>query len=1039
MNQTLPPAPESRYHQAWILLLIFTASGFSGLIYQSIWSHYLGLYLGHAAYAQALVLAIFMGGMALGAWTVSKRSAQWRNLVKGYAIVEAIIGIIALIFHSIFTTSLDVFYEHIIPAINTPTLVYVWKWFSAALLILPQSILLGMTFPLLSGGYIRRTKNQDGQVLSGLYFTNSIGAAAGALASTFLLLPWSGLPGTVAIAGWINLAVAVIAWLVASKGQETIREAHQQQEVPEQDQLPVSARFILFAAFVTGASSFIYEIGWVRMLNLALGTTLHSFEIMLSAFIAGLAFGGLWIRKRIDHLIRPLRAAGFAQLLMGLAVVMSLALYNEIFDWVGSLYSSLSRDSQAYALYNTGSAAIAMIIMIPAAFFAGMTLPLFTLALLRGGIGEAAIGRVYATNTLGAIAGVFLAVHILIPWLGLKLAMLFAASADLLLGIALLRLYFRFPFRFDYPAAIAASVIAIFSTFVLIDFDYNRITSGVFRHGQTRLDENDNLLFYKDGKTASISVVGSNRGTIRIATNGKTDGEAHIVDGAPYTVDEPTMMLAAALPLAYVEKAEKAAVIGFGTGLSTHTLLSDPGLSQVDTIEIEEAIVAGAAAFGVRNQRAYTDQRSKIHIEDAKSFFSSQQQKYDIILSEPSNPWVSGVGALFSEEFYQFVPRFLNEDGILVQWIQLYEISDELVASMLKALLPNFEHVEAFLSNNGDMIMLARNGRSLDEPLRDIFSIPILRDELALIDFTRTQQFAFRHFADRRSLQAFASLFDIRPNSDYFPILSLNAPRTRFIGLSADLPRLLSRADLPIADMLELQKPIALDQEPEHVGYYLGDLRTEEARAIRAYLLNQNIAALNLLPPSAANTVQAMAKSGQDCLFLNDPRSSARFIEQMHVAAVGTIPFLPANVAADLWQAEHWLTCSQADAVAEGQEDTTIDVPKPTLDARTSAALQVFQAVAQRDPNAMQRAGEAYLATSIAQSPATQSMNEYAYTAAVLGAVKEGNTEALKALNEAYFGKVQLSRIGFFHHRLLNVYLQQNADSLAMAEQSRDQ
>ena len=124
MNQTTAPAPSSRYKQAWILLLIFTASGFSGLIYQSIWSHYLGLYLGHAAYAQALVLAIFMGGMALGAWTVSKRSAQWRNLIKGYAIIEAIIGVIALVFHAIFTNSLDLFYEQIIPALGTPSLVY---------------------------------------------------------------------------------------------------------------------------------------------------------------------------------------------------------------------------------------------------------------------------------------------------------------------------------------------------------------------------------------------------------------------------------------------------------------------------------------------------------------------------------------------------------------------------------------------------------------------------------------------------------------------------------------------------------------------------------------------------------------------------------------------------------------------------------------------------------------------------------------------------------------------------------------------------
>ena len=162
-----------------LLLAIFALSGFAGLIYQSIWTHYLGLFLGHAAYAQALVLSLFMGGMALGAAVVSRYGTQWRNLIKAYALAEAVIGVFAIGFHPLFVNFLAVSYDTILPALPGAAAISAYKWGAAGLLILPQTILLGMTFPLLSGGLIRRIPGEDGQNLGSLYFANSIGAAAG--------------------------------------------------------------------------------------------------------------------------------------------------------------------------------------------------------------------------------------------------------------------------------------------------------------------------------------------------------------------------------------------------------------------------------------------------------------------------------------------------------------------------------------------------------------------------------------------------------------------------------------------------------------------------------------------------------------------------------------------------------------------------------------------------------------------------------------------------------------------------------------------
>ncbi|WP_181918354.1 MULTISPECIES: hypothetical protein [unclassified Wenzhouxiangella] len=207
-----------------LLLAIFVLSGFAGLVYQSIWTHYLGLFLGHAAYAQVLVLALFMGGMAVGAGLVAKWGISWRNLLRVYALVELIIGVFGLAFHWVFVGVLGLSYEVIMPSLSEPWLVSAWKWLLAASMILPQTILLGMTFPLMSGGLLRRYPDHDGNALGGLYFTNSIGAAVGVVVAAFFLLPRFGLPGAMVTAGGINIIVAILAWWLGA-GKETPRPA----------------------------------------------------------------------------------------------------------------------------------------------------------------------------------------------------------------------------------------------------------------------------------------------------------------------------------------------------------------------------------------------------------------------------------------------------------------------------------------------------------------------------------------------------------------------------------------------------------------------------------------------------------------------------------------------------------------------------------------------------------------------------------------------------------------------------------------------
>lgn len=898
----MPTSPNTRLS----LLAIFVLSGFAGLIYQSIWSHYLGLFLGHAAYAQALVLAIFMGGMAAGAAWIALAGQRWRNLIRAYAIVELIIGLFGLIFHAFYASISAFSYSTILPAIGSPLLIEIVRWTIAALLILPQTILLGMTFPLMSGGLIRRFSGQDGSLLGGLYFTNSIGAAFGALIAVFVLLPNFGLPGAMVTAGILNFVVGFLAWWLSRDPEPATPIQSSNDEKAEQRFLKNPLlRVVLLSTALSGAASFIYEIVWIRMLSMAVGSTMHAFELMLASFIAGIALGGLWVRKHADRTHSPLSLVGWMQIFMGVAALASLAVYANAFTWVGWLINALSKTDGAYTLFHAGTATIAVMIMLPAAFFAGTTLPLFTVALLRSGLGERAIGRVYAWNTMGSIFGVFVAIHLLIPIIGLKLTLCIAALLDLGIGLVLLRWQVASSqqmLRFSVAAGLAAIALIVA---IRIPYDPMKLASGVFRYGQSQIGENAKILSYRDGKTASVSVFQAPNGVTTISTNGKPDAAINLRAGSHPTDDESTMILLGALPLAMMDRPNNAAVIGFGSGLTTHTLLGDSRIKSVSTIEIEQAMMDGARAFGSRVARAFVDPRSHVILDDAKAHFASQNKKFDLIVSEPSNPWISGVGALFSKEFYHFIPKHLNKNGLFVQWVQLYEIDDELLGSILQALVPEFADYSAWISNRNDLIIIASPDEKLPNLDLDRLKGDPLKSELAQLGISTVDNLNFRKVADASLLKAAATAYSgLKANSDYFPILSLYAPKTRFQSSTASAIFALPYANGNLLAAMGIRQPFPTALEPPVISNFLADQATKRARTL----------AQELSEPGSSGAFHGViflkAMSTPDCrAFRQGQDARMRWANQTRLVFEATQPFLPADLMRDAWIEPAWQRC----------------------------------------------------------------------------------------------------------------------------------
>jgi spermidine synthase len=948
--------------------LLFVASGFAGLIYESVWTHYLKLFLGHAAYAQSLVLVVFMGGMALGAGLCARRSARIRNPLAAYALVEAVIGVLALVFHEIFVAATDWTHAALLPALGSEGLALASKLAISCALILPQSVLLGATFPLMSAGLARAHPATAGESIAMLYFANSLGAAAGVLVSGFVLIAWAGLPGTLRSAGVINLVLAVAVALAARPARAAPLEPGGARAA--------AARLLLAVAFLTGLASFIYEIAWIRMLSLVLGASTHSFELMLSVFILGLALGGLAVRRIVDRVAEPERVLAWVQVAMGLAALATLPVYDRSFEIMEYLMKGLARTDAGYFFFHLSGHGIAALVMLPTTFLAGMTLPLITGTLLRRGAGESAIGSVYAANTLGAIAGVLLAVHIGLPLLGLKATLMLGALLDCGLGLALL---WRFGAGGGALAVVATGcALAFVPLAALFELDANKMTAGVFRHGDLSSSRDASILYQRDGKTATVHLA-RYQDAVSIRTNGKSDGSINDETAERRGTDEITMVLTGILPLALKPSAREAAVIGIGTGLTTHTLLQSLLLERVDTVEIEAAMAEAARGFMPRNSSAFADPRGRILIEDAKTFFSTHNRRYDFVISEPSNPWVSGVSSLFTREFYGRMRAHLNADGLLVQWFQLYEIDASLLASVLRALGEVFPHYAVYAPSDHDVLIVASAAPLPAGVGEAVFGQPGLSAEMRRVHVLGAGDIDARYLGSRATLEPLFESYGMPANSDYYPVLDLNAARHRFTEKSASEVVSLLNAATPVLEILEKGRSLR-PVNPTHEGAYAFERieNTRLARYARDFLL--------LPSPPAPGGVAALLQKDLEVVKLRliecrQPREQDVWLHSLANVARTVNAFLPAAEAEPVWARFAAAPCH--DGLRDFQRQW----------------IALFRAVAARDAPAMGRLAGQLLET---QGDLGPEHREYLLQAAMAGRIAAGDRAGAKAAWEKY-------------------------------------
>ncbi len=718
-----------------LVLASFFLSGTAALIYEISWLKLAGLYFEGTAYASATVVAIFMGGLALGSYLAGKlarrvepanrrigepasneQRATSNNLLFLYFNLEALIALVALTVPFLFIAVRPLFGVAYRTLYDIPVLYHIARLLISTVVMLPTVTLMGLTLPLLIEALTREHRELSRK--SGfLYGINCLGAAVGAGVAGFLLLPALGIFKTTLVAVVINLVIAVVGWSTLgrwpwSKLETATGRRGDGASKPGTDPSPIRRftdspvrPYILAIFAVAGFCALNYEIIWTRIMVANIGPASYSFATILGCFILGLALGSSLYAAIARRIRDKVFSCGLLLMLAALAAVGATLFLPRLPFLAASLIKPYTGSFLTLSLVKY---LLAGIVILPLTIFSGALFPAAAAAYTRDAsrLSEK-IGRLYAVNSVGSIIGSLFAGFILLPLLGAHNAGLPIIALQFTLG-----LYVIAKRRGVRMTACLASLplIACVALILLPRVDPKVLFGGSYLYFQQYLDsktpgklrENQDLLYHKDGPGGSVSVRKlQGHSKIFFAVNGKTDGSS---EGADMT----TQTFSAHLPLLLHPDAENVLVIGLGTGTTFATSLLYP-LKQSTCVEISPQVIEATKLFHpIYGGDPLRDPRAKMVVGDGRSHLFFSREKYDVIIAEPSNPWMSGTGNLFTEEYFQAMRHRLKENGIACQWLQGYRIKTETFKTIIRTFSQTFPHVSLWWVNinKGDFLLL---------------------------------------------------------------------------------------------------------------------------------------------------------------------------------------------------------------------------------------------------------------------------------------------------------------------------------------------
>ncbi|MCG8588028.1 MAG: fused MFS/spermidine synthase, partial [Proteobacteria bacterium] len=658
------------------LLACFFLSGWAGLAYQIAWTRQFAFVFGTSELAVATVLSSYMGGLAAGAALAARFAHRIRRPVLAYGLLELGIAGSAIVAVPLGIQLCRALYVAWFGGDAGPSdaggvatgLFYAACTF--AIVMIPTS-LMGATLPLLARHAVTHER-EIGSRIGGLYAVNTVGAVFGAVSTGFLVIPAAGLRGSIALAAAVNALVFVAAVLLArAAGPST----------PGSPQLRPSlagGRFILPAMLVSGLLSFVYEVLWTRLLGHVLGGSLYAFSTMLGTFLAGIALGSALASR---FATTPERAArGFALVQLGTGL-LSFAAFAALDRIPGLARAGASLAWPPFALDALASAAV----LLPPALCIGATFP-FAVRMVAGRVEDAgpASARVYAWNTVGSILGAVGAGFLVLPALGYAGTLAVGVLGNLMLASAAALWMQR------GRALVWCTVAAAAGGLVLLPA---QTPWRVLRSSPLdRSPATGRLVYDAVGRSATVLLL-EDTGGWQLRTNGLPESVILPAGGRPTRY--PLARWLGSLHTVLRPDSPSLLAVGLGGGALLESV--PPGVERIDVVELEpEVIEANRRVADRRHRDPLSDPRVRLVANDARGALLVARGSYSAIVSQPSHPWTAGSSHLYTREFFSLARERLDPGGVLVQWMGLQFVDEDLLRSLVATLLDVFPHVQVY-------------------------------------------------------------------------------------------------------------------------------------------------------------------------------------------------------------------------------------------------------------------------------------------------------------------------------------------------------
>ena len=663
---------------------MYAISGCAGLAYETIWIRAFAISFGNTLLSFSTIVSVYLGGLALGAaWGARVRS---RRALALYGIAEIWIGAYALAIPWL----MDLSPRLLAPLYGADGPVALARALLCAAILLPATIPMGATLPWLVSWLGAQGKRAPR--LTWIYAINTAGGAVGALLTGFVLLPESGYWRTLLAASGLDIAAGMIALWMA---REVAVEILPVQETPP---TPVM-RHPWLVVFLCGWSALLYEVAWSRVAGLMFGPTAATVTHTLVMVILGLAAGAIVASmiRRSETLYLAASQTGAAVLLLGalLATAVSPAWLAEQIRW----------KSDSPARLEFLEAELLFLVLFPLMTAAGMALPL-VMRLMKG-----AVGPLYGVNTVGCILGTLMTGWLLVPNIGTERTLYIGAIVNAALAAMML------PASFAWRAA--ASVFGLLAVVGIVfpRWDLAAMTAGAYKYapyysgsaaGELHSGE---VVFLREGAAGTVTVRDLD-GSRLLAIDGK-------VDATDAGADLLTEKLLAHLPLRLVSAPHDVCVIGLASGVSAGSALTYP-VQRLDVVELSREVVQASHLFDGVNGKPLDDKRTHLILNDGRNHLALSNRRYDAILSEPSNPWISGMNSLFTREFFRIARGRLNPGGVLAQWFHLYNMPLDDLRSLLRSFVEVFPSAALWQLNEGDLLITGFADDRLPRSLADV-------------------------------------------------------------------------------------------------------------------------------------------------------------------------------------------------------------------------------------------------------------------------------------------------------------------------------